>query len=156
MHTGSVATPLGWINIEASDWAVFSVYFTGKDPHAVSDHPLVREAMVQLLAYFNGTREGFNLPLEAPGTVFQRQIWDALQDIRFGQTVSYAELAARLGKDTHVRVIAGAVAANPLAILIPCHRVIGSDGQLTGYAWGTEKKQWLLTHEANKSQLTLF
>jgi methylated-DNA-[protein]-cysteine S-methyltransferase len=156
MHIGSVNTPLGWINIETSDWSVFSVYFTPHPHERQDDHPLVLETKVQLKSYFEGRLMEFKLPLDPPGTVFQRQVWKELQMIPFGQTITYSKLAQRLGDENKVRAVAAANAANPLAVIIPCHRVIGSNGQLTGYAWGLDRKEKLIHLESNREQLSLF
>lgn len=156
MHLGSLSTPLGWMNIEASDWSVFAVYFTPHPHVQQSDHPLVLETKAQLAHYFDGTLKAFRLPLDPPGTVFQRQVWDEVSRIPFGQTLTYARLARQLGEEQTVRAVAAANAANPVAILIPCHRVIGSNGQLTGYPWGLERKEKLLHHESQQEQLRLF
>lgn len=156
MHLGSLSTPLGWMNVEASDWSVFAVYFTPHPHVQQSDHPLVLETKSQLAQYFDGTLKTFRLPLDPPGTVFQRQVWDEVSRIPFGQTLTYARLARQVGAAQSVRAVAAANAANPVAILIPCHRVIGSNGQLTGYAWGLERKEKLLHHESQQEQLRLF
>lgn len=156
MHIGSLNTPLGWMNIEASDWSVFAVYFTPHPHEKQSDHPLVLEVILQLNSYFEGNLTSFRLPIDPPGTVFQRQVWNEVQMVPFGQTITYSKLAHKLGDGNKVRAVAAANAANPLAIIIPCHRVIGSGGQLTGYAWGLDKKEKLLFHESNREQLRLF
>ncbi|HWH32622.1 MAG TPA: methylated-DNA--[protein]-cysteine S-methyltransferase [Egibacteraceae bacterium] len=108
---------------------------------------VLREAVSQLDEYFAGRREVFDLPRSAPGTVFQRTVWEELVKVPFGETVSYGELARRIGRPTAVRAVARANATNPLGIVVPCHRVIGGDGTLTGYAGGLERKRWLLAHE---------
>lgn len=156
MHTGSVNTPLGWMNIEASDWSVFAVYFTPHPHEQQSDHPLVKEAISQLSQYFEGGLKEFRLPVDPPGTAFQRQVWEAVQKVPYGQTISYAKLARMLGDENKVRAVAAANGANPLAIVIPCHRIIGSNGQLTGYAWGLDRKDKLLQLESTREQLSLF
>ncbi|MBL7924947.1 MAG: methylated-DNA--[protein]-cysteine S-methyltransferase [Bacteroidia bacterium] len=156
MHLASWHSPLGWINIEATDWSVIAVYFT-PHPHEIqSDHPLVREAVNQLKDYFEGKLTVFRLPIDPPGTVFQRQVWEEIQKIPLGQTWTYQRLAMRLGDESKIRAVAAANGANPIAIIIPCHRVLGSNGQLTGYAWGLDKKDWLLHHEQHREQLRLF
>ncbi len=156
MHRSAIQTPLGWLNIETSDWAVLSVYFT-PHPHSVdSDHPLVISLKQQLEAYFSGNEMEFRLPVEPPGTAFQRAVWDEVSAIKPACTLSYSALSRRCGRETSPRAVAAAVAANPVALLIPCHRIIGSNGRLTGYAWGLERKQWLLDHEKKSGQLKLF
>ena len=103
----------------------------------------------QLRAYFAGALTAFDLPLAPVGTAYQRRVWDALGQVRFGETTSYAQLARQL--DSVARAVGGANAKNPLAIVVPCHRVVGSDGSLTGYRYGTARKRWLLEHEAKIS-----
>jgi AraC family transcriptional regulator of adaptative response/methylated-DNA-[protein]-cysteine methyltransferase len=106
-----------------------------------------RQVRRELADYFQGTRRSFEVALDAPGTDFQRQVWHALQAIPFGQTASYAEQADRIGRPSAVRAVARANGANRIAIVIPCHRVIGRDGALVGYGGGLERKRWLLEHE---------
>lgn len=113
-------------------------------------------ACEQLIAYFEGRRNRFQVPLCMEGTPFQQKVWEALLEVPFGATCSYKELARRVGAPKAVRAVAAANAKNPLAILIPCHRVVGSDGAPTGYAWGIWRKQWLLAHEKGLRQLHLF
>ena len=110
----------------------------------------------QLLEYFNGQRQHFELNLNPQGTNFQRIIWDLLCKIQYGKTISYLELAKQYGDIKAIRAIGTTNGKNPIAIIIPCHRVIGSDGSLTGYAGGLDRKRWLLNHEARLSGLTLF
>ena len=112
------------------------------------DDGALREARDQLQAYFAGTRRDFQLNLAPQVTDFQRSVLDQLQALAYGQTVSYAELAQRLGKPSAARAVGSACARNPLPIVIPCHRVVGSQGALTGFAGGIEAKRWLLSHEA--------
>lgn len=104
-------------------------------------------ARVQLEEYFAGARRAFDLPLAADGTPFQRRVWDALRGIPWGETISYIELARRVGDARAVRAVGGANGRNPVSIVVPCHRVIGADGSLTGFGGGTERKRWLLEHE---------
>ena len=105
------------------------------------------QAMQQLREYFEGTRRAFDLPLAPPGTAFQQQVWQALQRIPYGQTTTYQDLAERLGKPRAARAVGTANGRNPIAIIVPCHRVIGRDGRLRGYAGGLPIKQQLLQHE---------
>ncbi len=107
----------------------------------------MRAAAQQIQAYFAGARSGFDLSLEPEGTAFQKRVWQALRSIPFGTTISYGELAARLGKPTASRAVGAANGANPIPIIIPCHRVIGADGSLTGFGGGLHIKRWLLEHE---------
>lgn len=104
-------------------------------------------AREQLGAYFAGERTAFDLPLAARGTPFQERVWAALRGIPFGETISYLELARRIGDAAAVRAVGAANGRNPLSIVVPCHRVIGADGSLTGFGGGIERKRWLLAHE---------
>ena len=106
------------------------------------------EVAAQLEQYFARRRTRFELPLAPAGTAFQRRVWKALLDVGYGETVSYGELAVRLGRPGSARAVGRANAANPVAIVVPCHRVIGADGTLTGYGGGLDRKAWLLEHEA--------
>ena len=107
----------------------------------------LREAKRQLLEYFDGERRDFDLPIAPAGTAFQRRVWDELRRIPYGETVSYGELARRIGRPTASRAVGAANGRNPLAIVVPCHRVIGADGALTGYGGGLPVKETLLAHE---------
>jgi len=111
------------------------------------DHPVLRRAVQQLTEYFAGERQDFDVPLDVVGTEFQRAAWTALRTIPFGATASYAEQARRLGKPSAVRAVGAANGRNPVSIVVPCHRVVGKDGSLTGFAAGVETKAWLLDHE---------
>ena len=104
----------------------------------------------QLDGYFKGERKKFQLSLVLTGTTFQNKVWNALQEISFGETITYLKLSKNLGNPKAIRAVAGANGANKMAIIIPCHRVIGSDGSMTGYAGGIWRKQWLLEHESKQ------
>jgi methylated-DNA-[protein]-cysteine S-methyltransferase len=101
----------------------------------------------QLGEYFAGTRTTFDIPLDAPGTAFQRRVWDALRAIPYGTTLSYGELARRLGDVRATRAVGAANGKNPIPIIVPCHRVVGANGALTGFGGGLDRKRWLLEHE---------
>ncbi|HWC68116.1 MAG TPA: methylated-DNA--[protein]-cysteine S-methyltransferase [Acidimicrobiales bacterium] len=120
-----------------------------------SDHPVLVAAADQLRAYFAGELDEFALPLAAVGTAFQKEVWDALAEIPYGETISYGELARRVGKPNASRAVGLANGRNPLPIIVPCHRVIGANGTLTGYGGGIERKQWLLEHEREHAGMTL-
>ncbi|MDY5968722.1 MAG: methylated-DNA--[protein]-cysteine S-methyltransferase [Bacteroidales bacterium] len=111
----------------------------------------LRKAQAELEEYFAKTRRVFTIPLTFPGTAFQCRVWEALTKIPYGETVSYGEMARLIGQPSAVRAVANAVAANPMSIIVPCHRVVGSDNSLTGYAGGLEAKQFLLNLEREKS-----
>lgn len=110
--------------------------------------PLLIQCIEQLIQYFNGQLQRFQLPLNQPGTVFQKEVWIELTQIPFAKTISYLELARRTGDSKATRAVANANGKNNIAIIVPCHRVIGSNGELTGYAGGLWRKKWLLEHEA--------
>ncbi len=114
---------------------------------AAGDHPILRQVVAQLDEYFVGERTDFDLPLAADGTPFQHQAWDALVKIPYGATVSYGEQAAMLGDKNKARAVGAANGKNPIPIIVPCHRVVGSTGKLTGFAGGLDTKTWLLDHE---------
>jgi len=123
-------------------------YARGVDPSWRRDPAPFREAERQLAAYFAGESVAFDLPLRPRGTAFQRGVWDALRAIPFGERVGYGELARRLGRPGAGRAVGHANARNPIAVVVPCHRVVGAGGGLTGYAGGLDRKRWLLDHEA--------
>ena len=116
----------------------------------------LKEAVLQLQDYFDGKRTTFTFPLNPSGTDFQKKVWDELLHIPFGKTCSYLDLSKKLGDVKAIRAVASANGKNPLWIVVPCHRVIGTDGSLTGYAGGLWRKKWLLEHENPVKQETLF
>lgn len=122
---------------------------------AASDHPVLCEARCQLQAYFDGRRQRFDLPLALSGTPFQRRVWEALLSIPFGQTRSYQRIAEQIGAPSAVRAVGAANGRNPLSIIAPCHRVVGSNGTLTGFAGGLAAKRWLLAHECSSEPFSL-
>jgi methylated-DNA-[protein]-cysteine S-methyltransferase len=148
-------SPLGTMLLAATDTGLAGVWFVGQrhGPDSAGwnedeDHPVLRQAAAQLAEYFAGTRTHFDLPLDLQaGTPFQQDVWDALLAIPRGGTTSYAELARRLGRPQAARAIGAAVGRNPVSIIVPCHRVLGTGGSLTGYAGGLERKTALLTLE---------
>lgn len=144
--------PPGRLKITLNGDQILSIGFTGEQhDHSenVSDEsqPLIKEIKKQFEEYSTGRRMAFSLPLSLGGTSFQQRVWKELQRIPFGKTITYAQLALRLGDPKCIRAAAAANGKNPFAIVVPCHRVIGSDGSLTGYAGGIDKKRWLLEHE---------
>jgi methylated-DNA-[protein]-cysteine S-methyltransferase len=146
-------TPLGALRLEGGDLGLSRVVFVDA-PAADSslsqpgNHPVFEVARGQIDEWFAGQRQRFELPLAPQGTAFQRSVWQSLGALEFGQTTSYGELAAMLGRPTAVRAVAAALGRNPLLLIVPCHRVIGRDGALTGYAGGLERKRALLDFEA--------
>jgi methylated-DNA-[protein]-cysteine S-methyltransferase len=153
-------TPIGELTLIASDrglhtilWPKTSARQAGitPGPRRNPDHPVLRQAATQLDEYFAGTRTGFDVPLDLRGTRFQLAAWRALADIPFGETTTYGRQAAALGLPTAARAIGNANRVNPVCIVLPCHRVVGANGSLTGFAGGLHIKQWLLDHEARVS-----
>jgi methylated-DNA-[protein]-cysteine S-methyltransferase len=148
-------SPLGTMLVAASDNGVAGVWFVGQRHGPDSSgwredaqHPVLREAVAQLRAYFAGERTQFDLPLDLEaGTPFQRSVWDALRAIPTGATTSYAQIARQLGRPQAARAIGAAVGRNPVSIVVPCHRVLGTGGSLTGYAGGLDRKTALLRLE---------
>ena len=125
---------------------------------AAIDEPytLLQECKDQINEYFKGSRNSFSIPLDPEGTDFQKKVWQALQDIPFGKTISYGDLANIMGDKNLMRAVGGANGRNPIAIIFPCHRVIGTSGTLTGYAGGLWRKKWLLDLEQPEKQALLF
>lgn len=153
MSVAHFHTPLGTLEITETNNAIVSIRFMDDAPTIHEANPLLDECCKQLSEYFEGMRKEFKLPLNPEGTEFQRSVWNLLKTIPFGQTVSYLEMAKRLGDPKVIRAAGTANGRNPIAIIIPCHRVIGSDGSLTGYAGGLGRKQWLLEHESAQRSL---
>lgn len=144
--THTIDTPLGALHLQATDTALVSAVFDAPS----SDLPanaLCRDAEAQLAAYFAGRLRQFDLPLQPSGTAFQRQVWAGLGKVPWGQAITYGTLAETLGRPGGHRAVGAAVGRNPLALLIPCHRVLGANGRLTGFAWGLDRKQALLALE---------
>lgn len=142
-------SPLGTLQLQCSDEHVMSVLFIDEEIAAVNDeHILLRRCAEQLEEYFDGRRRQFDLPLHQEGTVFQTKVWDLLYQIPYGKTISYNQLAKQYGDLKAIRAVAAANGKNNLSIIVPCHRVIGSNRSLTGYAGGLWRKKWLLEHEA--------
>ena len=141
-----MATPIGPLSIREEEGAICAIEFTGA-PLVPPETPLLQEAVRQLSAYFDGTLTVFNLPLRMEGTAFRVACWKALRTIPYGETISYAEQARRIGHPKAARAVGGANHHNPISIVVPCHRVVGADGSLTGYGGGMDKKAWLLMHE---------
>jgi methylated-DNA-[protein]-cysteine S-methyltransferase len=152
-----IETPLGIVKIEGDKQGVSAVSLLNSQESITVIIPEELEDCVhQLTEYFEGSRTTFNLKLNPHGTDFQKRVWGKLLDIPFGSTLSYLELSKQLGNVKAIRAVAGANGKNPLGIIVPCHRVIGSDGALTGYAGGLYRKQWLLEHENPNKQQSLF
>lgn len=154
VFTTRIDSPVGPLFAAASDAGVHAIEFP-ESRHAVvrdddwtpGDHPMLAALRAQLDAYFAGTRQAFDLPLSPRGTGFQRAVWQALSTIPYGRTASYAELAGMVGKPTASRAVGAANGRNPIPIVVPCHRVIGANGALTGFGGGLPTKRFLLALE---------
>ncbi len=146
MHRCVIATPIGPLAICSDEGMICAVSFT-REALCPPTTPLLEEAARQLNAYFAGTLTNFDLPLRLEGTPFRLQCWEALRTIPYGETISYGEQARRIGNPKAVRAVGGANHHNPISIIVPCHRVIGADGSLTGYGGGVDLKAWLIAHE---------
>ncbi|MEO6264143.1 MAG: methylated-DNA--[protein]-cysteine S-methyltransferase [Luteimonas sp.] len=162
LHT-SMYSPVGPLLLAADDEGLCLIEFDSPRHPATrgsdwreGDNAVLRDTRTQLDEYFAGTRRGFDLPLAPRGTGFQREVWQALQRIPYGETISYAELATRIGKPSAMRAVGGANGRNPLPIVVPCHRVIGADGSLTGFGGGLPTKRFLLQLEGALREDDLF
>ena len=156
--SGVVTAPFGDVTVVASDLGVRYVMFaedahpkpfSNIDIHVDPQHPVVKSTLDQLREYFDGARFAFDVPLNLHGTEFQVATWKSLADIPYGKTISYGEQAASIGRPKAVRAVGVANGRNPVAIVLPCHRVIVANGSLTGFGGGIAVKQWLLQHERN-------
>ncbi|MGE3727773.1 MAG: methylated-DNA--[protein]-cysteine S-methyltransferase [Candidatus Sericytochromatia bacterium] len=150
-----ISSPVGQLTLVASETALRAVLWENEKPGRVPidrgseqpEHPVLKVAAAQINAYFNGELTDFDLPLDPVGSAFQVAVWKTLATIPYGQTLSYGELAERVGRPKAARAVGAANGKNPLSIVLPCHRVIGSKGQLTGFANGLEAKSQLLALE---------
>jgi methylated-DNA-[protein]-cysteine S-methyltransferase len=161
LFTQSMPSPVGPLRLFATERGLTALFMDNHKgaPDLVAtpreDHPVLTEARRQLQAYFAGARHAFDVPLDPPGTSFQQAVWRALREIPPGVTWSYAALARHVGREGAARAVGSANARNPISIIVPCHRVVGTDGKLTGYAGGLPTKQWLLAHEQRWAAQTL-
>ncbi|MEJ8843937.1 methylated-DNA--[protein]-cysteine S-methyltransferase [Lacibacter sp. H375] len=151
LHTVYYNSPIGTILLESEDEHLTTVSF--RDDISVAEtanttSSVLKATINQLDEYFAGRRKQFDLPLQPAGTAFQQKVWDQLMKLPYAETVTYLHMAKRLGNVKSIRAAASANGKNPIGIIIPCHRVVGADGKLTGYAGGLHRKQWLLEHEA--------
>ncbi|MBM3944975.1 MAG: methylated-DNA--[protein]-cysteine S-methyltransferase [SAR202 cluster bacterium] len=154
-------SPLGRLTLVASDVGLRAVLWPAENPKLallspgaieVRSHPILDAAGKQLAAYFSHKRREFDLPFDLQGTQFQKMAWLALASIPYGTTVSYATQASRIGRPAAVRAVGAANGRNPVPIILPCHRVVGANGSLVGYAAGLDIKKWLLEHERGDRQ----
>ncbi|QHV94765.1 methylated-DNA--[protein]-cysteine S-methyltransferase [Spirosoma endbachense] len=162
MTTTIFDSPLGLVRVTGDEAGVSAISCVDVSPDEAVSTPTnlpqpVEQAVVQLTEYFAGTRQSFDFLMNPAGTTFQQTVWKALLDVPFGTTLSYLALTRRIGDEKAIRAVAAANGKNPLWIVVPCHRIIGSNGSLTGYAGGLWRKKWLQEHERGGSgQLSLF
>ena len=148
LDKGYLFTDIGPLEVAGNEEGIVSVTFVDNvDTAAVCGTSVVQECITELNQYFGGRRTEFAVRLNPGGTEFRSLVWHALQNIPFGRTASYKDIAVAVGRPKSARAVGGATGHNPIAIIVPCHRVIGSDGSLTGYAGGLDRKRWLLEHE---------
>ena len=155
-HTTTMNSPVGELRLIAGDNGLRAILWGAEDAERIASldgepvegtTPVLDEAISQLEEYFAGTRREFDLPLDPAGTEFQQSAWMVLRTIPYGTTISYGQQAERLGDPNKARAVGAANGKNPLSIVVPCHRVVGSNGHLTGFAAGIDVKSWLLDHE---------
>lgn len=152
-----IKSPLGFTKIVGDNDGITSITVLNSEEKITDIIPVeLEDCVIQLNEYFEGSRKQFDLKLNPNGTDFQKKIWNLLESIPYGKTTSYLELSKLHGDVKAIRAVANANGKNPLWIIIPCHRVIGSDGSLTGYAGGLHRKKWLLEHESPYKQQSLF
>lgn len=157
METAYVKTPLGTARIDGDENGISAISILDSTAPLSKKIPQVLQpAVAELQDYFEGNRRNFSFKINPLGTDFQKSVWNALLEIPFGKTTSYLDLSKRLGDVKAIRAVASANGKNPLWIVVPCHRVIGSDGSLTGYAGGLWRKKWLIEHETPSHQQSLF
>jgi methylated-DNA-[protein]-cysteine S-methyltransferase len=149
-------SPVGTLEIDASKHGIRSLYFIDRTIPATEPAGFVKSCFDQLKEYFEGKRKVFSLDLDLQGTDFQKKVWNELLKIPFGETISYLELSKRLGDVKAIRAVGNANGKNPVSVIVPCHRVIGSNGKLIGYGGGLWRKKWLLEFEGSFAQWDLF
>ncbi|MEZ5471709.1 MAG: methylated-DNA--[protein]-cysteine S-methyltransferase [Marinicella sp.] len=140
-------SPIGLIEITATDMGICGVYFIENSQHDYRPNHITALCRNQLQEYFSGNRKTFDLPLDQKGTQFQKDVWHQLLTINYGKTATYGDISQKIGNPKAVRAVGAANGKNPISIIVPCHRVIGANGTLTGYAGGLNRKKWLLQHE---------
>ena len=156
METAYIKTPLGFAQIVGDEDGVSVISVSDQGKVSITIPPVLQDAVSQLSDYFERKRIDFTFKLNPSGTEFQQKVWTGLLEIPYGKTMSYLELSKKLGDAKAIRAVASANGKNPLWIVVPCHRVIGTDGSLTGYAGGLWRKKWLLEHEYPTNQGSLF
>ncbi len=151
VYTARYKSPIGMVKITADEHSVTELVFTDDEeaPSETDELPdILAQCLLQLDEFFRGERKEFTIPVNQSGTAFQQKVWNGLASVPYGKTVSYLALSKRLGDAKAIRAVASGNGKNKVSIIVPCHRVVGSDQSLVGYAWGNHRKQWLLQHEA--------
>jgi len=156
MEFAYLQTPIGLTEFKGNENGLTAIRVLDHEKPVGIIPEVLEDAVYQFQEYFEGKRRHFNLKLNPSGTDFQKKVWNLLQQIPYGKTVSYLELSKKSGDPKAIRAVASANGKNPLWIIVPCHRVIGSNGDLVGYAGGLHRKKWLLEHEGSATQMTLF
>ena len=156
MKTTVINSPLGFIKIEGNNDGIFSLNFCDSTSESPEVPPELEDAVTQLKEYFAGTRKEFTLKISPQGTEFQQKVWELLQQVPHGKTISYSQLSDQYGDPKAIRAVASANGKNPILIIIPCHRIISKDGGLGGFSAELWRKEWLLHHEQNCQQEQLF
>ena len=164
LHRIHMDSPVGRLGLVADDTALVAVLWPTDEDRVTFDdevtdtkrpHAVLDAARSQIEEYFAGTRQRFDIPLRLEGTEFQQHVWQSLADIPYGETSTYAKQAAAIGRPKAMRAVGAANGRNPLSIVLPCHRIVGADGSLTGFAGGLDAKRWLLDHESGAQRLAL-
>jgi methylated-DNA-[protein]-cysteine S-methyltransferase len=151
-YTQIYHSPIGVIKIVASEFCIEELVFVETDKVSTiqlseNSPPVIQQCIDELLEYFAGNRRNFSVAINQEGTEFQQRVWKELYEVPFGKNLSYGELAKKMGDPTAVRAAAAANGKNKIAVIVPCHRIVGADRSLVGYAWGKARKKWLLQHE---------
>ncbi|MHA1557827.1 MAG: methylated-DNA--[protein]-cysteine S-methyltransferase [Candidatus Heimdallarchaeota archaeon] len=147
-YVGYYKSPIGILELVSSENELLSCNFVKEEKPMGLQPQILLQSLKQLNEYFTGTRMEFDLKLKLDGSVFQNTVWNTLQKIPYGKTISYKELAKMIGRETAIRAVGSANGQNPISIIVPCHRIIGSDNKLRGYGGGIERKKWLLEFES--------
>ncbi|WP_330400372.1 methylated-DNA--[protein]-cysteine S-methyltransferase [Tepidibacter mesophilus] len=148
MYYAYLKSPMGVLKIVSSEDSILEISHVREEEKDSHYRPqILKDAITQLNEYFEGERKGFDLKIELKGTDFQKKVWNELNNIEYGETKSYKDVAIRIGNEKAVRAVGMTNSKNPISIIVPCHRVIGSNKKLTGYAGGLDRKKWLLDHE---------
>ncbi|HPE76492.1 MAG TPA: methylated-DNA--[protein]-cysteine S-methyltransferase [Draconibacterium sp.] len=149
----TIETPVGYLELTSDQHFLLSVSFAENNGMMTDIQPdILKESVQQITEFFEGTRKEFDLKLKPAGTDFQLKVWEEVKKVPFGKTVSYLDIAIKTGSKNNTRAVGLANGKNPIPIIIPCHRIIGTNGKLTGYAGGLERKKWLLQHESQFSE----